>query len=235
MQEKLELKQLQQKYASLEKLFDAEREKAVQLQLELQKRGEVIHQLQTELAESKAGSSSPDTISPLLPLRNPNIYIGRAHLSLKNIIELTSNYVTLPLVTDREDCDGAMLMVSTYPVRKIKAQGDEVVKAKDLLGKRMDLVVHVIGAKNIPAQYTSAVYCKYVFTHAEKDVYQTQELPGPNPEFDYKKRFAFGSLTQQLVDYLGSANVLTFEVVGQGLAWSPEKSPKGFDAEASDA
>uniref|UniRef100_A0A7S1N5X8 Kinesin-like protein n=1 Tax=Eutreptiella gymnastica TaxID=73025 RepID=A0A7S1N5X8_9EUGL len=236
MQEKLELKQLQQKYGSLEKLFDAEREKTRQLQLELQQRGEVIHQLQTELAESKAVSSCPDNLPPLLPLRNPNMFIGRAHLSLKNIIELNSNYVTLPLITDREDCDGAILMVSTYPLRKIKAQGDEVVKVRDLLGKRMDLVVHVIGAKNIPAQYTSSVYCKYVFRHAEKDVYQTRELPGPNPEFDYKKRFAFGSLTQQLVDYLASANVLTFEVLGQGkqaayLAWSPKTPPA---VEASD-
>lgn len=238
MQEKLELKQLQQKYASLEKLYDAEKQKTLQLQLELQERGEHIHRLQKELYQAKLGQSNS---APVLPDRCPGMYIGRAHLSLKNIIQLNSNYVTLPLITDQEDCDGAMLMVSTYPLRKHKDPGEDLVDVKDLLGKRIDLIVHVIGAKNIPEQYNNTVYCKYVFKHAEKDVYQTQEMFGSNPEFDYKKRFAFGSLTQQLADYLASANVLTFEVLGKATASdsmppSPASPVKpGFRAEASDA
>jgi len=239
MREKLELKQLQQKYAALERLYDAEREKNEQLVLELRDRGEHLHTLQRHL--DRAAMAAPNPAAPTLSFCIPGTYIGRAHLHLKNILQLTSNYVTLPLITDRAECDGAMLLVATYPLRRLAAQGDEGPSAlAGVLGKRIDLIVHVIGAKNVPLAFQTAVYCKYVFKHAEKDVYQTQPTVGADPEFDFKKRFAFGALTPQLADYLASPNVLTFELLGKG---RPEYEPPSpispepvtFATEVSDA
>eukprot|EP00668_Euglena_longa_P029318 GGOE01036664.1.p1 GENE.GGOE01036664.1~~GGOE01036664.1.p1 ORF type:complete len:672 (-),score=199.84 GGOE01036664.1:138-2111(-) len=238
MREKLELKQLQQKYMALEQLYDAEREKNQQLMLELQNRGEHIQWLQRQLDRALLGQMAP---ARPLAVYIPGMYIGRAHLHLKNILRLTSNYVTLPLITDRADCDGAVLMVTTYPLKKMQAAADDAVELKDLMGKPIELIVHVIGVKNIPAAYSQVVYCKYVFRHAEKDVYQTQQLSGQSAEFDFKKRFAFGCLTEQLADYLSRDNVLTFEVLGKGPVdrdppspdHTPPKSP--FTAEAWDA
>eukprot|EP00667_Euglena_gracilis_P004502 EG_transcript_4523 len=238
LREKLELKQLQQKYTALEKLYDEEREKNQQLMLELQNRGEHIQWLQKQLDRALLGQTAP---SRPMAVYIPGMYIGRAHLHLKNILRLTSNYVTLPLVTDRADCDGAVLMVSTYPLKKMQAAGEDPVELKDVLGKAIELIVHVIGVKNIPDAFSQVVYCKYVFRHAEKDVYQTQQLSGPNAEFDYKKRFAFGCLTQQLADYLASPTVLTFEVLGKGPTDRDPPSPStppsksAFAAEVWDA
>lgn len=39
-------------------------------------------------------------------------------------------------------------------------------------------------------------------------------LSGADPEFDFKKRFAWSDLTSEQADYLMSDNVLTFEVIG---------------------
>ena len=45
-----------------------------------------------------------------------------------------------------------------------------------------------------------------------------------NPEFDFKKRFAFSKMNQGLVDYFMSDNVITFEVTHPSL---PPPSPAG--------
>ena len=46
------------------------------------------------------------------------MYIGRAKVSLRNIIEQTSNYLTLPLISDNaaHNSTGAVLIVNVYPV-----------------------------------------------------------------------------------------------------------------------
>ena len=83
---------------------------------------------------------------------------------------------------------------------------------------RMDFVVHVISAKGIPEKYTSSIHAKYVFKWGEKDNYKSDEVKGSkNPEFDYKKRFAFPKVTDQLRGWFNSENVLTFEVIALNL------------------
>ena len=46
------------------------------------------------------------------------MYIGRAKVSLKNIIEQTSDYLTLPLISDISDPESPQpqLIVNIYPV-----------------------------------------------------------------------------------------------------------------------
>ena len=82
---------------------------------------------------------------------------------------------------------------------------------------RMDFVVHIIGAKGIPKLYYNSVHVKYVFKWGEKDNYKSDEVKmKTDPEFDYKKRFAFPSITEQLRGWFNSDNVMTFEVIGLG-------------------
>eukprot|EP01059_Diplonema_ambulator_P013504 TRINITY_DN2400_c0_g1_i1.p1 TRINITY_DN2400_c0_g1~~TRINITY_DN2400_c0_g1_i1.p1 ORF type:complete len:121 (+),score=16.53 TRINITY_DN2400_c0_g1_i1:362-724(+) len=83
-----------------------------------------------------------------------------------------------------------------------------------LLGQRVDFVVHIISAANIPEEYSRKVYCKYVYKWAEKDTYKTNDASGVNPEFDFRKRFAFSKMNVGLVEYFRSDNVITFEVIG---------------------
>eukprot|EP00756_Hemistasia_phaeocysticola_P016647 Hpha_TRINITY_DN15490_c0_g4::TRINITY_DN15490_c0_g4_i1::g.176377::m.176377/K20196/KIF3B; kinesin family member 3B len=156
----------------------------------------------------------------------PGVYIGRAKVSLKNIIEQTSSYLSLPLSNESQvpGANKAILEVNIYPVdakgsaalERNKAQhGDQ--EECSLLGQRVDFVVHIIRSRNIPKEYSGTVYCKYVYKWAEKDSYKTTDLKDTtDPEFDFKKRFAFSKMNQGLVEYFRSDNVITFEVIGMG-------------------
>eukprot|EP01062_Namystynia_karyoxenos_P061372 TRINITY_DN535_c0_g1_i3.p1 TRINITY_DN535_c0_g1~~TRINITY_DN535_c0_g1_i3.p1 ORF type:complete len:698 (+),score=221.80 TRINITY_DN535_c0_g1_i3:159-2252(+) len=196
-------------------------------------------ELEARLAKEKRSvpSDTPRTVDNLVPgssrgvagggLTQPQsgMYIGRAKISLRNIIEQTSSYLTLPLTNESgvEGGHGAVLVVNIYPV---DAKGSAALERKggipsekDLLGQRVDFVVHIIGAKGIPQRYCKTVYCKYVYKWAEKDSYKTTDVHGtPEPEFDFKKRFAFSKLNQGLVEYFRSDNVITFEVIGSEIA-----------------
>eukprot|EP00755_Sulcionema_specki_P006434 Sspe_Gene.35470::Locus_17175_Transcript_1_1_Confidence_1.000_Length_2418::g.35470::m.35470/K17914/KIF13; kinesin family member 13 len=147
-----------------------------------------------------------------------SVYIGRAKVSLRNIIEQTPSYLTLPLTNETrvEGASETCLVVNIFPV---DAQGHAVTKKpqaeSDLLGQRIDFVVHIIGVKKVPEAYSKSVYCKYVYKWAEKDSYKTAEASGVSPCFDFKKRFAFSKMNAGLVDYFRSNNVITFEVIGE--------------------
>eukprot|EP01006_Ploeotia_vitrea_P054234 TRINITY_DN67865_c6_g1_i1.p1 TRINITY_DN67865_c6_g1~~TRINITY_DN67865_c6_g1_i1.p1 ORF type:complete len:639 (+),score=43.72 TRINITY_DN67865_c6_g1_i1:34-1950(+) len=247
IQQRLELNALREQYAKLEALYNLEREKNKHLEAELDiLRGQHSAlkddstMLQKSLEESKLREgvllddldSTRGKVSELqatqasrtLPRRDlaSGMYIGRAKVSLRNIIEQTSNYLTLPLTSDTPDAEGATLIVNIYPVDSkgcstLDNKGQH--KPKDLLGHRVDFVVHVINARGIPRKYKHVVYCKYVYKWAEKDSYKTHDMyDNSDPDFDFKKRFAFSKMNQGLVDYFMSDNVITFEVVGMGKA-----------------
>jgi len=216
LQQKLELQQLRKQYTQLESLYHNEKEKCKQLQLELQERSRQMQAHKEEIESLKAQIEG----RPAVPLdKSAPLFVGRAKLSLRNIIQQVSSYNTLPLVTENPDNDGAALMVNTFPVIDKERGHIEYDTVEEglaaLLGKRLDLVVHVISAKNIPAPYTARVYCKYVFKYKERQVFQSDiKVDTGAPEFDFKKRFAWSDLTSEQAEYLMSDNVLTFEVIG---------------------
>ena len=248
IQQRLELKELREQHAKLTDLYEAEKERARQMHLELQSRYEEIERLRaensmlrkrletveiTKLQVEEDLSSARGQMNELLRLKEEQrlhersregvqLYIGRAKVSLKNIIEQTSNYLTLPLVSDIAEIDGTQpqLIVNIYPVdsKGCSTLDNSRAKngAKDLLGHRVDFVVHIISAKGIPQNFSHCVYCKYVYKWAEKDSYKTNDVKDcTEPEFDFKKRFAFSKMNQGLVDYFMSDNVITFEVIGE--------------------
>eukprot|EP00906_Rhabdomonas_costata_P006732 RCo009771 len=236
--QKLELRQLKIQYSLLQELYDKEKEKSRQLQMELRDRSAQLNAASEEVEALRAqleGRPPPRRTS------GQPLFVGRTKLSLRNILQQASNYVTLPLISDNPDNDGALLIVNTFPVLdKDKPQftyADAEEGLMELLGKRLDLVVHVIGAKNIPAAYSARVYCKYVFKFKERQSYQSEERKGQcDPEFDYKKRFAWSDLSREQAEYLMSGDVLTFEVIGHPLADGPGEgwtSPSAADTTAS--
>jgi hypothetical protein len=248
IQQRLELKELREQHAKLTELYEAEREHSRELQLQLTLRQEEVQRLVaenallrqridtleiTKLQVEEDLSSARGQMSELLRLKEEQrmherarngvqLYIGRAKVSLKNIIEQTSNYLTLPLVSDLAEVEGTQpqLIVNIYPVDSKGCSTLDNARArngaKDLLGHRVDFVVHIISAKGIPPLYSHCVYCKYVYKWAEKDSYRTNDVKDCcDPEFDFKKRFAFSKMNQGLVDYFLSDNVITFEVIGE--------------------
>lgn len=249
IQQRLELKELREQHAQLTDLYEAEREHAQHVQSQLQSKLAEIDQLRAQntalrkqldsleivkLQVEEDLTSARGQMSQLLRLKDEQkmsdhtqngvqLFIGRAKVSLKNIIEQTSNYLTLPLVSDTAealDATQPQLIVNIYPVdaKGCSTLDNSKVRngPKDLLGHRVDFVVHIISAKGIPQKFSHCVYCKYVYKWAEKDSYRTTDVRDCcDPEFDFKKRFAFSKMNQGLVDYFMSDNVITFEVIGE--------------------
>eukprot|EP01062_Namystynia_karyoxenos_P061376 TRINITY_DN535_c0_g1_i7.p1 TRINITY_DN535_c0_g1~~TRINITY_DN535_c0_g1_i7.p1 ORF type:complete len:736 (+),score=243.74 TRINITY_DN535_c0_g1_i7:118-2208(+) len=224
LDERNELKQqLGELAAGLEK---EKKEKAAKEQAVEEQRA--VMQATPRPGAGRALDGSTGAIPAGLTTPQSGMYIGRAKVSLKNIIEQTSNYLTLPLSNESgvDGARGAVLVVNIYPVdAKGSAALDRKIQSneKDLLGQRVDFVVHIIGAKGIPKAYSDTVYCKYVYKWAEKDSYKTTDVhKATEPEFDFKKRFAFSKMNAGLVEYFRSDNVITFEVIGIA---APEPQP----------
>eukprot|EP01059_Diplonema_ambulator_P033735 TRINITY_DN7196_c0_g4_i2.p1 TRINITY_DN7196_c0_g4~~TRINITY_DN7196_c0_g4_i2.p1 ORF type:complete len:424 (+),score=164.20 TRINITY_DN7196_c0_g4_i2:318-1589(+) len=206
----------------------AELEREKEKLLENQEVRQEVEKLQCQATEMKSARKKKfeESSHMLLPgptygLTTPreDMFVGRAKISLKNIIEQTSNYHTLPLSNESKVPNGfnAVLVVNIYPVdHQGSADIEKKVAEKDLLGQRVDFVVHVICAKGIPEEFNKTVYCQYLYKWAEKDKYKTQEVVNDSePEFDFKKRFAFSKMNQSLVEYFRSDSVIIFEVIGQ--------------------
>lgn len=81
-------------------------------------------------------------------------------------------YNTLPLVVQDPAHDGASLIVNTWPVSdsegSITEYADLSTAIKALSGKRFDFCVHVISAEGIPEDFTSKIFCRYVFAKKEE-------------------------------------------------------------------
>eukprot|EP00668_Euglena_longa_P019852 GGOE01024666.1.p1 GENE.GGOE01024666.1~~GGOE01024666.1.p1 ORF type:complete len:627 (-),score=113.62 GGOE01024666.1:557-2338(-) len=214
-------------------------EKIKQLQLELQERMQEITELQqrcealeAQLQGRPVQSVHGDKFGALAPTATPagfsapassfaggSRFIGRAKLSLKNCVLGMPQYNTLPLVVQNPAHDGASLIVNTWPVSdsegSINEYADLNTAIKALSGKRFDFCVHVISAEGIPDDFTSKIFCRYVFAKKEEKPLTTEQKNGTTePQWDYKKRFAWSEFTPDLGQYLSSDNVLTFEVIG---------------------
>eukprot|EP01064_Diplonema_japonicum_P033974 TRINITY_DN6865_c0_g1_i1.p1 TRINITY_DN6865_c0_g1~~TRINITY_DN6865_c0_g1_i1.p1 ORF type:complete len:635 (+),score=135.89 TRINITY_DN6865_c0_g1_i1:103-2007(+) len=195
------------------RLIKEERTKLLSLKNQLSTELDMLHN------EEEIVSARPEKALTAWPADSHetanNTFIGRAKVSLKNIIEQSSKFFELPLSNESgiNKGDNATLMIKIYPV---DAKGAPVTSAppSTLLGQRVDFVVHIISAANIPEDYSRKVYCKYVYKWAEKDTYKTNDSIGINPEFDFRKRFAFSKMNVGLVEYFRSDNVITFEVIG---------------------
>ena len=99
----------------------------------------------------------------------------------------------------------------------------------------MDFVVDVIQAKGIPKPFSGSVHCKYIFKWGEKEFYKSSEIKGStDPMFNYKKRYAFPQLTDQLYGWFKSEDVLTFQVIGVGGSRHADPSAGALSADPRD-
>eukprot|EP01062_Namystynia_karyoxenos_P007739 TRINITY_DN12717_c2_g1_i1.p1 TRINITY_DN12717_c2_g1~~TRINITY_DN12717_c2_g1_i1.p1 ORF type:complete len:997 (+),score=386.78 TRINITY_DN12717_c2_g1_i1:99-2993(+) len=160
----------------------------------------------------------PMTARTANAFRQRMMFIGRASVSLDFLVDPSgqaSKFMTLPL-----DCEAGIQLGPDPPqlavnVYQMQPQGQP--PKRFALGERADFVVHVIGARGIPEMYSHTVFCKYVFKWGERDSYKTPELKNTvEPNFDFKKRFAFPKMTETLMGWFKQPGVLTFELIGIG-------------------
>eukprot|EP00760_Papus_ankaliazontas_P030996 PhM_4_TR5164/c0_g1_i1/m.79835/K17914/KIF13; kinesin family member 13 len=144
-----------------------------------------------------------------------SLFVARATVTLKSVLEQRASFYTLPLMGPAGT--SAALQVKIYPVdaNGVGTETPRAILPNTLLGQRLDFVVHVMCAQDIPKAFSSIVYCKYVFKWAEKDPYKSRDVANSTcPQFDFKKRFAFSKMNEQLMNYFRSDDVITFEVFG---------------------
>ena len=139
-------------------------------------------------------------------------------MALTTVLEQKAMFYTLPLQCTTGVAGYPALQVKIYPVDS-DGVGSEApmtpINPESLIGQRIDFVVHVMGAQDIPKQFCNVVYCRYVFKWAEKEPYKSREVKNSTcPQFDYKKRFAFSKMNTQLLNYFKAMDVITFEVFG---------------------
>lgn len=153
---------------------------------------------------------------PIMAVK-PELFIGRATLSLRSVILGKHSVCTLPLET-QPGHEGALLSITTWVPSE---DGVEPRKFPDteaafgaLSGKRFDFCVLVSGAENIPEPFTDRVVCRYCFKKKENKPLTTVELKGTNPRWDFSKRYAFPDLDREMFNWLASEDVLSFEVFG---------------------
>eukprot|EP01063_Lacrimia_lanifica_P032888 TRINITY_DN5710_c0_g1_i1.p1 TRINITY_DN5710_c0_g1~~TRINITY_DN5710_c0_g1_i1.p1 ORF type:complete len:884 (+),score=396.15 TRINITY_DN5710_c0_g1_i1:78-2729(+) len=149
------------------------------------------------------------------------MFVGTAGCSLQFIIDKdskdASRYFTMPLKVPQgveiDEGSPPQLTVNIYKMERKADQPDD---------GRVDFVINVVSASGIPKEFSKSVHCKYVFKWDVSNVYKSSErLDTPDPEFNYKKRYAFPKLTDQLENWFKMDEVVTFEVIGVAKACSP--------------
>eukprot|EP00755_Sulcionema_specki_P031043 Sspe_Gene.2053::Locus_680_Transcript_1_1_Confidence_1.000_Length_2886::g.2053::m.2053 len=153
--------------------------------------------------------------------RQPTMFVGRASISLDFLVkgDNPSRYLTIPLDVEAgiqlDPNVPPQLVINIYQFDASKGSAASPGAGSPRGDQRIDFIVHVIQAKGIPEPYTNTVFCKYVFRWAEGETYTTPEVKhSKNPEFNFRKRFAFPSLTKRLYEWFCGDSVMTFEVMG---------------------
>eukprot|EP00796_Vickermania_ingenoplastis_P002320 gene2320-1456_t len=140
---------------------------------------------------------------------------GRCTLSLASVLKGERESLSLSLYTDGNHVTPASLRVQIFPVE----EPDEAVRADPyaLIGTDLRFCVHVVGADNIPAPFTSHSFCKLILRldYKEDRSYNTATAEGmTNPRWGLVKQFEIPNLTREIISYFYNQPLLAFEVFG---------------------
>eukprot|EP01065_Artemidia_motanka_P041438 TRINITY_DN5370_c0_g2_i1.p1 TRINITY_DN5370_c0_g2~~TRINITY_DN5370_c0_g2_i1.p1 ORF type:complete len:963 (+),score=414.77 TRINITY_DN5370_c0_g2_i1:81-2969(+) len=175
-------------------------------------------QLGSSLSARPADEMIPMTARTRNAFHKKMMFAGRASVSLDFLVGsgAPSKFMTLPLEVPVDvPLSGSLPPQLAVNIYQLTPQGQP--QKRFAVGERADFVVHVIGAKGIPEMFSHTVFCKYIFKWGERDSYKTPELKNTTePNFDFKKRFAFPKMTEALMSWFKQENVLTFELMGIG-------------------
>lgn len=87
-------------------------------------------------------------------------------------------------------------------------------KPEDLLEKRIDFVVEIMGAQDLPENFCKDVYVEYQI-YLEETKYRTESVAGKNrnPDFNYQKQHTQSVVTENFLKYIKS-ECLVFKLFG---------------------
>lgn len=128
--------------------------------------------------------------NPFMDKQEPAI-IGEGYFRLEPLSYLIDNPVSINLIGSNYENHG-QLDVNVIPVdqegNEELADEDLPDQPEDLLDRRIDFVVNIIKARNLPSNFCKDVFVEYQL-YLEEEKYRTAVIAGKNrdPEFNYTK------------------------------------------------
>lgn len=104
---------------------------------------------------------------------------------------------------------------------------------EELLEKRLDFIVQIDSALELPDDFCRDVFCQYTF-FLDDEKYKTQKAKGKNqnPEFNYSNHHTVNCVTNLLLDHLKN-DCLTIELFGYPETKKDNQFEKGISSHKS--
>ena len=143
--------------------------------------------------------------------------IGEGYFRLEPLSYLIDNPVMINLIGSNYENHG-QLELNVIPV---DAEGNEDIAEEDLpdapedlLDRRIDFIVNITRAKDLPSNFCKDVFVQYQ-VYLEETKYTTEVMAGKNrdPEFNYRLQHTQSVVTENFLKYI-KEELLTFKVYG---------------------
>ena len=154
--------------------------------------------------------------NPFVDKREPAI-IGEGYYRLEPLSYLIDNPVTINLIGSNYENHG-QLELNVIPVdpdgNEDLCDDDLPESQEDLLNRRIDFLVTIQSAKDLPSNFCKDVFVEYKI-YLEDQKYRTKVVEGKNrnPEFNYSLQHTQSVVTENFLKYIKS-EVLIFKVLG---------------------
>ena len=163
----------------------------------------------------KLPSLSPED-DPFVDVFEP-IMLGEGYYRLEPLSYLINNPAQVNLVaTSFEFCGKLDLDIIPVDPDGSEDLPDELIpnEPEDLIDQRLDFIVKIDGAKDLPQNFCRDIFAEYSFYLNDK-TYRTEVVKGKNrnPEFNYAKQHTVDICTDNLVNYL-KKECMVFKVYG---------------------
>eukprot|EP01137_Pigoraptor_chileana_P032713 Opistho-2@22532 len=148
-----------------------------------------------------------------------DIFLGSAHVYLQSLGYMIDMNESLAVTNYQGHEEGILQVAVACADPKGRELNEEsfVEAPKDLLGKRMDLIVKITsgrGVKWVEADGTRSVFCRFKF-YADDKLYETPAVGKTmNPDFKFRRQFTVNPVTDAFLWYL-EADALVVEVWGK--------------------
>ena len=168
--------------------------------------------------------------NPFMDKNEPSV-IGEGYYRLEPLSYLIDNPVMVNLIGSNYENHG-QLELNVIPVdtegNDEIAEEDLPDKPEDLLDRRIDFVVSITRAKDLPSNFCKDVFVRYT-VYLEDTKYQTDMVAGKNrePEFAYRKQHTQSVVTENFLKYIKN-ELLVFKVYGfPDVKKAPAENPVG--------
>ena len=154
--------------------------------------------------------------NPFMDINEPKM-IGEGYYRLEPLAYLIDNPVVINLIGSNYENHGS-LDINVIPV---DAEGNEDIaeddlpeQPEDLMDRRMDFVINIIKASNLPSNFCKDVFVQYQI-YLEETKYQTDVVSGKNrePQFNYRRQHTQTVVTENFLKYIKN-EVMAFKVFG---------------------